>query len=121
METKRHVLEQRLESIKRELTTLGELRPGSLSQQYNVCGSSTCRCKANPPKKHGPYTQLSWTRKRKSKTRFVGKAELASVRQQTDNYERLQGLVEQWIDLAIELSDITLKQAKQDRKHNSTD
>ena len=112
MDTKVSALERRIEHIKQKLTALGDLRPGSLSEQYNVCGNPTCRCKANPPQKHGPYYQLSWTRKRKSKTRFVGRPELTSVRAHMKNYERMQNLIDQWIELAIELSNLKLKQAK---------
>jgi hypothetical protein len=65
-------LEARIAKIKQEITSLGtELLPGILTQQYNVCGKAGCRCKANPPQKHGPYHQLSFTRKGKSSTQFV--------------------------------------------------
>ena len=50
-----------------DLAALGDLRPGSLSIQYNVCGSPGCRCKADPPVKHGPYYQVSYTRKSSTK------------------------------------------------------
>ena len=52
---------------------MGDLRPGSLSTQYKVCGSPGCRCKATPPIKHGPYYQVSYTRKGKSSSKFVKK------------------------------------------------
>jgi uncharacterized protein DUF6788 len=53
-------LEQRIEEIKNELVAIGEMRPGSLSEQYNVCGNPTCRCKdPKNPQRHGPYYQLS--------------------------------------------------------------
>ncbi|MCP4608276.1 MAG: hypothetical protein GY845_06145 [Planctomycetes bacterium] len=66
-------LQNRINRIKKKLSQLGDLRPGSLSKQYNVCGNPTCRCK-NPtnPKKHGPYYQLSYTYQGKSKTEFAG-------------------------------------------------
>ena len=51
-------LEQRIERVKMRLCALGDLRPGSLSEQYNVCGNPRCRCKDDPPQKHGPYQQL---------------------------------------------------------------
>ena len=104
-------LERQIERIKRDLALVGELRPGSLSTQYNVCGSPGCRCKADPPKKHGPYYQISYTRKGKSSTRFVRKEDLPNVRRQLKNYLRMKTLVERWIDLATELS--TLRLAKE--------
>ena len=86
---------------------LGEMRPGTLSQQYNVCGNPTCRCK-NPenPQKHGPYYQLSYTRHKKSKTEFVKKERVATVKQQIKNYKRFVLLTEEWIDLSIEIAQL---------------
>jgi hypothetical protein len=75
-------LQQRIERIKRDLSALGPLRPGTLSQQYSVCGAAGCRCAGDPPIKHGPYYQLSYTWHGKSRTRFVREAELAQVRQE---------------------------------------
>lgn len=109
MKSRAQALEERIGRIKTNLTRLGELRPGVLSEQYNVCGSPTCRCKANPPHKHGPYQQLSWSRKSKSRTRFIKESELGTVRAQVSNYQRLQELVGEWVDASIELCDIKRK------------
>jgi hypothetical protein len=50
METNRESqLEVEIAKVKEELAGLGDLRPGSLSTQYNVCGSPNCKCKADPP------------------------------------------------------------------------
>jgi len=70
-------IERQIERVKRDMVALGDLRPGSLSTQYNVCGSPGCKCKATPPHKHGPYYQVSFTRKGKSGTKFVRKEKLA--------------------------------------------
>jgi hypothetical protein len=65
-------IERQIEKIKRDLVALGDLRPGSLSTQYNVCGTPRCRCKASPPEKHGPYYQISFARNGKSSFVFRG-------------------------------------------------
>ena len=109
MKSRVQALEERIGRIKTKLSRLGELRPGVLSEQYNVCGTPGCRCKANPPQKHGPYQQLSWSRKRKSRTRFIRGSELPTVRAQISNYQRLQELVAEWVDASIELCDIKRK------------
>jgi hypothetical protein len=101
-------IERQIEKVKRDLAALGDLRPGSLSTQYNVCGSPGCRCKATPPKKHGPYYQVSYTRKNKSSTKFVRKEDLPAIRKQLKNYERMKLLVDRWIDLSTELSNLRL-------------
>ena len=102
----RRKLETEIAMIKRQIADLEDLRPGTLSKQYNVCG--TPGCKASPPQKHGPYHQLSLTRKGKSKTRFVRREELATIQKQLQNYTELRTLVDRWIDLATELSDLNL-------------
>jgi hypothetical protein len=104
MNRRETTLERRIERIKSDLHALGELRPGSLSEQYNVCGVAGCQCKASPPKKHGPYYQLSFTRKGKSTSRFVRREEVAVVRRQLKNYSKLRALVDEWIDASMELS-----------------
>ena len=55
---------KKIESIKQKIIELEEMRPGSLSKQYNVCGTPNCKCKdKEKPQKHGPYYQLSYTHK----------------------------------------------------------
>jgi hypothetical protein len=110
MKNRQQVLQRQIRSIKQELATLADLRPGALSQQYNICGNPNCRCKATPPLKHGPYYQVSFTRRGKSSSQFVRAEDVAEVRQQLANHRRLRELVEEWIDLAAELSTLRLRE-----------
>lgn len=114
-------LEAEIEKIKKELTAIGDLRPGSLSRQYNVCGTPNCRCKQDPPRKHGPYYQLSFTRRGRSRTKFVKKHQVAAVRKQLKNYARLRKVVDRWIDLSTELCQLRLEQDERPvRRQKST-
>lgn len=97
-------LHAKIATLKAELLTLGDLRPGTLSQQYNVCGKPGCQCKADPPRKHGPYYQVSFTWQGRSQSQFVRRAEVATVRQQLRNHQRLRKLVEAWITAGLALS-----------------
>ena len=92
----------RIATIKRELSRLGPLRPGSISRQYNVCGNPTCHCKTDRSQRHGPYYQLSYTHQRKSSSEFVREQELGDVQRQLDTHMRLRALVEEWIGLGIQ-------------------
>lgn len=83
-------LQRQIEAIKEQPAALGDLRPGSLSTQYNVCGSPNCRCKAHPPVKHGPYYQISFTRKGGSRTNLVRTEELPEIRRQPTNYQQMK-------------------------------
>ncbi len=97
-------LQRRIEEIKAEIAALGPLRPGTLSRQYNVCGTPGCRCKEDPEQRHGPYYQLSYTWHGRSRSEFVREPEVASVQEQVQSYARLRTLVDQWVEAAIELA-----------------
>jgi len=112
-EKKLAALEARVERIKRELSSIGSMRPGSLSKQYSVCGKPSCRC-VDPrrPRKHGPYYQLSYAHRGKSTTQFVRPAFLGEVKAQLANYKRFRRLVDQWVHLSLELSRARLDELK---------
>ena len=103
-------LETQIQRIKHELATLGDIRSGTLSQQFNVCGKPHCRCKADPPNRHGPYFQISYTWQGRSHTQFVRRDDLPIVEQQVQNYARLRELLDEWIEAGIALSLLRIKQ-----------
>ena len=105
-------LEKRIQSLKHQISQLGDLRPGALSKQYNICGNPNCRCKADPPVKHGPYYQISFTRHGKSSSQFVREEDLVEVQQQLENYRQLRQLVDEWITLSAELSSLRLREER---------
>ena len=116
MRIPRPPLEARIAQIKQEIISLGaDLQPGIVTQQYNVCGKAAFRCKADPPQRHGPYYQLSFTRKGKSTTQFVKPRDLRLVRQQVRNYRRLRRLMDRWIALGMELARLRLRQERASR------
>ena len=105
-------IQRRLEHLKRQLTQLGPMHPGSLSEHYNVCGKPSCRCKdPKDPQRHGPYYQLSFTWRGKSRTRFVRAARLAEVREKITNYKRFRELTDEWVDWVVELECVPREQA----------
>src|SRR5229473_5999758 len=106
-------IEHRIAQVKQQLTRLGAMHPGSLSEQYNVCGKSRCRCKdVKNPQKHGPYHQLSFTWRGKSRTRFVRAERLADVQHKIVNYKRFRELSDEWVDLVVEREQLEREQAQ---------
>jgi len=105
-------LQQQIDRLKAQLATLGDMRPGSLSRQYNVCGKAGCRCKdPHKPVRHGPYYQLSWVHRGKSTTQFIRRPFLPEVRAQLANYKRFRKLTNQWVRLALQLAQDKLRAA----------
>lgn len=106
-------IEKRIERIKSELAKLGPMRPGTLSSQYAACQKPGCAC-MDPvhPKKHGPFYQLSYSHKGKSTTRFVRPAYVAQVKKELAAYKRFRNLTQEWVSLALILSQIRLEEAR---------
>jgi hypothetical protein len=95
----------RIQLIKQKLLDLGPMRPGALSEQYNVCGKPNCKCKdPRRPQKHGPYYQLSYTHQGKSTTEFVKRDMLDEVRQQLANYATFRKLTDEWVELSVRIA-----------------
>jgi hypothetical protein len=113
MRIRKQSLEERIEKIKEEIGALGDLHPGSMSLQYNICGNPSCRCKGDPPKKHGPYYQVSYAWHRKSSSLFIRLENVTEARQQLCNYHRLRKLVDRWITLAIQLAQVRRRQQRE--------
>ena len=119
MNSRVRALQRQIDKIKHDLIELESLRFGSLSKQYNVCNTPGCRCKVATSDRHGPYYQISYTRKGKSSTRAVQREDLAEVKKQIRNYARLRNLVERWGDLATELSELQIQENQQERKRRA--
>ena len=95
-------IERRIIRIKQELQKIGPMRPGSLTKQYK-----------NPKEKSGPSWQLSYTRSMRSRTEYMRQKCVADIRKQIAAYKRFKGLTDEWVDLSIESSKITMQLDKE--------
>ena len=91
-----------IEKIKRELLYLGPMRPGTLSRQFK-----------NPKAQKGPFWQLSYTHRMKSKTEYVRPAFLPQIKAETQNFKKYKKLTQRWADLALQLSKENVRAAIQ--------
>src|SRR5438128_11962368 len=62
-------LERQRAEILRQMQQLGDMRRGSVVEQYLRCGKSPCCCKRPGHPGHGPYFALTCTVAGKTKTR----------------------------------------------------
>ena len=103
-------IKEQINSIKEDLGMIMILRPGSLSQQYNVCGKKECACKnKKDPKKHGPYNILSYRHRGKNHTEFIRKQFINDTKEWSKDYQLFLKLIDKWIDLSIKLSKLEMK------------
>jgi hypothetical protein len=82
-----------VERIKAKIMKLGPVLPGSLSKQWNVCGSPGCKCKdLKRPRRHGPYYQLSYTLLGKSSSLFIKPGDVPEARRRIRRYGQFKKL-----------------------------
>ena len=105
---------EKLEVLAEEFTRLGPVLPGSISEQYSMCGKKNCRCRTGLNlQKHGPRYQLSYTLGGKSSSMFIKKDDFEVVGNMTTSYRRLRQLSTELALESIKLSrDIGPSEAK---------
>lgn len=52
---------RRYRELTAQIAELGFITRGSVTERFTTCGKASCRCQADPPRRHGPYWQ--WTTK----------------------------------------------------------
>ncbi len=93
----------RIDRVKRQISELGPMRPGTITRQYR-----------KPLERKQPFYQISYTHKMKSRTEYLRKEHLAAIRKETATFKRFKKLMEQWVDLSLELSQLRIRQARQE-------
>ena len=91
-------IDQAIERIKAQLGQIGVVRPGSLTRQYK-----------DPTKQTGAYYQVSYTHRRQSRTAYIRATFVQEVRQQIRDYNTLKQLIERWVALGIEHSQLSMR------------
>ena len=92
-------LQKRIEQTKRELQELGPMRPGAISRQYR-----------NPKERKRSFYQISYTHRMKSRSEYLRPENLVAVRRETANFKRFRKLVDRWVALALQLSQLKTRQ-----------
>ncbi len=93
------LLSQR-EQLLQEFTNIGDMRQGSLSENYRRCGRSSCCCADPDHPGHGPY--YAFTRKVDGKTRTINRRpgpELNRLRDEVAEYQRFKKLCHKVIEV----------------------
>jgi hypothetical protein len=86
------------------LTEPDGILPGTIVERTLRCGKQNCRCKAEPPQLHGPYTQWGYSHRGSNKvTRWLSADQLERHRTQIDRGARLKELL-----AALEAAEIRL-------------
>lgn len=103
--------ERRYRNIAAQIADIGFITSGSVTQRYTRCGTPTCACHQDPPRRHGPYWQ--WTAKidGKTVTRRLTPTEAALYQEWIANDRHLRTLTAQMRDIAAKATALTLTTA----------
>jgi hypothetical protein len=100
-------LQRDYDQLKQQLTDVGFICEGSLTELYTSCGNPNCRCR-DPEKRHGPYWQLTWKQSGKTTTRRLSADEAQLYRQWIANRRQLKAIIEQMQRLSRQASEYIL-------------
>ncbi len=93
-------LEAERDRLYAQLSTAGDFRRGSVSENYRKCGKPNCACAAAGHPGHGP--RFLWTRSagsRKTIGRQLAAAEVDKVRREIARYAEFTAAVEQIVEV----------------------
>jgi hypothetical protein len=99
MSTAQRRLEAKIDKIRKMLMTLGPMRPGSISKQFR-----------DPKEKRSPFYQISYTHRMKSRSEYVRPENLKALQRETAAFKRFRALVDTWVELALELSQLRIRE-----------
>ncbi|MHB1639890.1 MAG: DUF6788 family protein [Candidatus Dormibacteria bacterium] len=92
------------------LADVGLVQGGSLVRRYTRCTNPNCRCRADPPRLHGPYWQWSAKVDGKTVSRRLSEREAALYAEWIANDRRLRQLISQMRQVAGEVTQLILQQ-----------
>jgi hypothetical protein len=103
-------LEHRRARLRERLTSVGDLRPGSLVGRYRKCGKPGCHCAQPGARGHGPSWSLTQAVGGKTVTTIIpaGPA-VARTEVQIAEYRRFRRLARAFIAVSAQLCDAQLR------------
>jgi hypothetical protein len=89
-------LRKRTSAIRHRIAGFDYMCSGNLRRRYAVCGTPNCRCKARPPKPHGPYYYWSRLLAGKVVQRVLSPEQAQIVARGIENYRGVRELLGRW-------------------------
>ena len=96
---------ERLEEIGRELSAIGPVLAGSISERATRCQRSGCHCRRETAVLHGPYPTWTWRPGGRPVTKTLSAQEADRLRRYADAHRRLKQLIAELERLSIAIID----------------
>ncbi len=93
-------LEERRDNIYRQMSAVGDFRPGMISVNFRRCGKKNCVCFQPDHPGHGPQYLWNTTQKGKSRAQNLRMGpELAKTEKEITNYKKFARLYQEAIEV----------------------
>ena len=116
-------LEEKRKRVGERLTSIGDMRQGSVYERYSKCGKPGCRCAREVGYSHGPKVTLTKTVEGKTVLRTIPKEAVESTKAQIGRFQEFRRLSQQYLEVNEEICDAKLTEsggnADQDQKKSS--
>jgi hypothetical protein len=99
-------LGERYRRLKREIAEIGFIATGSVLESPTTCGTEGCRCRAEPPSRHGPYFQYTRKLAGKTMTRRLSAEQADRYREWIANRRRLDELIAEMDETSRRAADL---------------
>lgn len=99
-------LNRRYRELKKRLQDLGFAVAGTITERYTLCGKATCRCRADPPRRHGPYYQYSRKVAGKTLSRLISAEQVDQYRQWIANRRALDEITTDMDDISHQAAEL---------------
>ena len=98
-------LEWQREEVKAKLSSVGDMRPGSLVGRYRKCGKASCHCAAEGDPGHGPSWSLTRDVQGKTVTKVIPGTAVDRTREQLDEHRRFRSWSRELVEISEKLCD----------------
>jgi len=97
-------LEQQRSVISRQLSDLGDFRPGSITTTSGRCGKPDCRCHRPNQPPHGPTDRLTYKIEGKTVSESLpNPAALAKAEGEVAEFRKYQQLTQQFVEINTQI------------------
>lgn len=94
--------------LRRALSQVDDLRPGSLVERFRKCGKPTCHCAKPDSAGHGPSHSLTREVEGKTVTKIIPPSAVGQTQQQIAEYKRFRDLARNFVEVSEKVCDAQL-------------